>query len=96
MNKEASAQAQMEFNLSVLQRMDKNIISVLFTSKHVTLYILDDNTQGWVIFKIVLITLLIKIAEKKGSQRPLVRCRQKNCTFISNSSVKSIKHRTQH
>lgn len=50
MNKEASAQAQMEFNLSVLQRMDKNIISVLFTSKHVTLYILDEETQAWVIF----------------------------------------------
>jgi len=49
MNKEASAQAQMEFNLSVLQRMDKNIISVLFTSKHVTLYILDEETQAWVI-----------------------------------------------
>jgi mRNA-decapping enzyme 1B len=47
MNKEASAQAQMEFNLSVLQRMDKNIISVLFTSKHVTLYILDEETQAW-------------------------------------------------
>ena len=33
MNKEASAQAQMEFNLSVLQRMDKNIISVLLEER---------------------------------------------------------------